>query len=767
MRNGKPFISTENVRAALDRLVYSVSYTDTNALDDLLIVTDAVSRPDFPPSSRGREYALNSLLTSAIFSHFKQIRHLYNRQVEPIDATIEQVIKQIALDAQEGSPELMGWGWFYYHYVRADLDFSQQVFSQLTHLDERTLRRYQQHTLRRLTDYLIEREQTARAAHQSRRLYNELPTQGRINLVGRTMDREAVIELIRRNSPQHIQITGTAGVGKSVLVEHIVHELIQADALEQVIWLDHPASIEFVRGALKEKFALEGTAASLRDYVSIYHTAVILDDVDHLIPDTENMERLLLDLSSTIVFLVGKTYLPIRNVAAYMLHEISQEAAYQLMETLLPSVESEQFIWQVAGGNPLAIRIAIGQLPLTSQIPLGIEPFFAAVESTLQEDEQLAWIAFTLLPSKPTAVSTLERLWPDDISAIQLATLIRNHLVEALEIPPEHCLLTHAARQYLIQRYQADVQVQSRAESLLRTLAEFPDIPIEIVEYVLLARWLYLPDKAGWQRRFWREGISKGHWGAWKSILQETSPDEFELRIAYGICLRSLGEWDAAIHVFDEVIGRAGKAGDFVLQAHAMLEGAKVLRYQGYFRRALNFLARAERNLVRQQETYLLQEVRLEQVRVSVEQKDIEVGFRILSSVPKTLASQFLWSELYLLSANYSRCRQLANDALQETVAELPVQARLHTVIGRAYEQESNLYNAQNHLFTAVSLLEQFHDPFGLGRAQSNLASVYIAMHQHYDARVLLQNAEKIQSQLKDVVGLAVTRHNLELLNEI
>jgi tetratricopeptide (TPR) repeat protein/plasmid stabilization system protein ParE len=762
MGRGKPFISTENVRAALDRLVYSASHSETNTLEDLLIVSEVVSRPDFPSSSRGREYALNSLLTAAITSHFEQHRRVFNRLLEPPDAPIWQARNEIGLDAQQGAPELLGWGWFYYHYIRADLNFSQQDFSQLTHLDERTLRRYQQHTLRQLTDYLIEQEHMARARQRARRLYSELPTQAQAMLIGRDADRQMILDMLRRNSPRHIQISGMSGVGKSALVERVVRDLIDTDAFEQVVWLEYPPSIDFIRGLLSEKFASEAATASLRDYLSIYPTAVILDDVDHLIQDIEAVELLLQDLSNATVFLIGRSYTPLRNVLTFMLRELSQEAVYQLIEILLPSVQDEQSIWELTGGNPLAIKLAVGHLPLSSHIPHGVEPFLSAVESVLRETEWLAWLAFILLPSNPIAITTLEHLWPGIIDDNQVTGLVRHHVIEALEIPPEHCLLTPAARQYLIGRYQTDVGVRDRVHQLLASLSQ-ADIPLEMIEHLLLAQWLQLADTGDWQRHFWQQGVNKGHWGVWKTILQNAPPEVADLRIAYGICLRSLGEWDTASTVLDDAIRRTGRTGDFVTQAYALLEEAKVRRYQGHFQNALNLLARAERTLLRQQETALLQEVKLEQVRIAVEQNQVEAGFKILSSMPKSLASQFLWAEVYLLAGDYSRCRQLADDALQRA-HDSHVLARLHTLIGRCYEREKDLYNAQNYFFAAVSLLEQLHDPFALARAQSNLAAVYIRMNQQHDARILLQEAQHSQTRLKDVVGLAATRHNIGLL---
>jgi tetratricopeptide (TPR) repeat protein len=761
MRNGKPFISTENIRAALDRLVYSATHSDENALEHLLIIDSIVSHPDFPPSSRGREFALNSLLISIITSQLEHHRHLHDRALEPVGAGEQEVLMEITKDAQTGSPELLGWGWFYYHYVRSDLNISQLAFSQLTHLDERTLRRYQQHTLRQLADAFIEQEHAARSVQRARHLYAELPTHGALTLVGRDESAAAVLNLLQTNSPKHIQITGMAGVGKSALVECVVRELIDTGVVEQVVWLEHPPSTDFVRAALSEKFVTEETAGALRDYLILYPTVIILDDVDVLLEKNEDIAHLLQELSAAIVFLIGRSYALLTNVADYALHEISQNSACQLIEQLLPSIRDEQTVWQVTGGNPLAIKLAVRQMPLTEHFTLGIESFFSTADSRLTEDVRRAWFTFALLPPRPIAIHFLRDLLPD-LNPVR--ELIRYHLVEALEVPPEHCRLTHAARQYLISRYQNDIKVRCAAEEMILSLDRIVDTQVDIPEYLLLCGWLQLSIFDNWKLRFWRVGVSKGHWGTWKTILQDTSQEIAELRLAYGICARCLGEWEHANAIFSDIIRGAGKLGDFTTQAQAMLEQAKTLRYQSHYQQALNLLARLERILIRQKQDVLLQAVHLEQARIAIDGREIETGQRLLSSIPKTLASQVLWAELYLLSGDYERCRQLAYGVLDLVEQELHLQARIHTIIARSYIAQRDLYKAQNHFYAAVSLLEQFHDPFALARAESNLASIYITMDQHHDARILLVDAEHIQRQLNDMVGLAATKHNLRLL---
>jgi tetratricopeptide (TPR) repeat protein len=88
----------------------------------------------------------------------------------------------------------------------------------------------------------------------------------------------------------------------------------------------------------------------------------------------------------------------------------------------------------------------------------------------------------------------------------------------------------------------------------------------------------------------------------------------------------------------------------------------------------------------------------------------------------------------------------------------------LYTVVGRSYEKEGNFEQAGRYFSDALTLLERLDDPYSLARAQTNLAVALFPLKRYGDAGLLLSRAEKIQSLLRDRVGLNVTRHNRRIL---
>ena len=121
-------------------------------------------------------------------------------------------------DGLSMSPELIGWSWLYHHYVRIDLNIQAQAFCDVLHIDERTLRRYQQHSLKRLTNILIQREWSARLRQRNRRLFSELPHAGNFNpLAMHTDANNYVSRMFGEAKPCHFCISGSRGIGKQHL----------------------------------------------------------------------------------------------------------------------------------------------------------------------------------------------------------------------------------------------------------------------------------------------------------------------------------------------------------------------------------------------------------------------------------------------------------------------------------------------------------------------------------------------------------------------
>ena len=160
-------INSDKVYSSLEKLVHPRLKRAISPLIGLLVVDDYLDDPDWPCTHQIREFALHDILIGLIRENFTNHRDIFSLDAIPDSLSYQEVVCSITEDAKIGSPQLLGWGWLYYRYVLADLNLTQQKFAELCCITERTLRRYQYHTIDQLTVKLMQKE---RAALQNRRL---------------------------------------------------------------------------------------------------------------------------------------------------------------------------------------------------------------------------------------------------------------------------------------------------------------------------------------------------------------------------------------------------------------------------------------------------------------------------------------------------------------------------------------------------------------------------------------------------------------------
>ena len=153
-------ITTDNVKLALfDRF----QQTDQmNPLEQLAIIDQILSNSTIPRGVYSRRFALAEILTTIITKEL--IKHRQVMEIEPRlpETSISEAFTAIFLDGKTGNSELMGWSWIYYRCVRIDLNIQQKRFCEIVCLDDRTIRRYQDKTIRRIVDILLDKEWKAR-----------------------------------------------------------------------------------------------------------------------------------------------------------------------------------------------------------------------------------------------------------------------------------------------------------------------------------------------------------------------------------------------------------------------------------------------------------------------------------------------------------------------------------------------------------------------------------------------------------------------------
>lgn len=787
MPSGKepPFISQENVRAALEGLLYASVEKPPNPMLHLLLVTQLAAHPAAPPGPHVLEFSLNSLLTTIITDELRSLRHTLGLSPLAFDVTFESVLIILQTDGEIDSPELTGWDWLYYHYVRIDLNIGHEIFCQATHIEDRTLRRYQQHAIKRLTQRLIHDEWQMRAEQRNRRLYSELPGEGRQLLIGRTEILSQIEGALQTAYPQHVCITGAAGVGKSALAEAILRRQIQQERLEDLIWLYKPVSAAFIREYLTERLLPETGQMSLHEYLQLYPTAIVMDNVEEvLLSDLSALQSLLTELNPALVILTSRVYTKLPEAIHISLNDLKELEAEEFITHSLQqsgNFEASEIDWyQIygqVGGNPLAIKLFVHNLHFFEKrftTLRSAEELFKTIYGQLNPLQQQHWFMFALLPPGMATTKQLTDVWPILLSNDSLTALLQNHLIEGVRPFQMGFMLSTTARRFIEAQYHTNDQAHLVIQALIDSLnLDSPHVSMHLadtLEYLLGCDWLEidLERRRRWLLLLWQHGLTGEHWLIWRSLfesqLQALTSDQ-ELLLAYGVCLRRLGHWSSARQIFEMLIFQTGRQGAFLRQAQTLLELAILSRYEGEYEKAQVFAMRAENIAARSKETYLLDNLKLERAQIAIDSGDLRGAIGLASTLPNSKRSWYLQSEILLLHGHFERSRALAQQILTETNCKNGEQARLQTLIGRTYEKQDNRENAQFHFGTALTLLENEHDPFALSRAQTNLAAVLIQLSAWDEARQLLTQAEATQSQLNDRLALEITRHNQRLLD--
>ncbi len=775
MRSGEPFISTENVRAALEALLYTSAEKAPGPLQHLWLVDHYLANPNLPRIQHSRDFALSAILTALIFDELRTQRHNLGLQPFHPDMSAKHLLAALAADGA-ASPELIGWDWLYCRYVRVDLNISQRVFCSALHLDERTLRRYQQHAYKRVTEKLIQAERAARADERKRRLLGELPAYNRRPFIARDnlLDH---LQFVLQSSP-HVLLTGAAGVGKTALAHALLCRQIETDAFEQLIWIGQPETTALSRHQIYEATIskLESGRYRLQDYLRLYRVAVVLDGIEHLAAD--ELHSLLDELAGAQVILTSRQHVTLPDCAHISVPELNPADAVALfrkwLEINYPHQEDwpDETLWQSVGGNPLAISLMAQNLPLfepKTLIARSIEQLFAEHYAHLTPAVIRAWFAFALCPPGAVSVDDLLNIWPAQISREAVAELLGKHLLEPAGFTQTACILTNAARHFIIgQNHDAARAVVHELTDSLDATHPPASYLYDILEHILLTGWPEIDtrQRQGWINTIWREGLRRGHYAVWKHLFQ--ARDLFldtAAQIAYAVCLRRVGEWELSQQVLETAIFQAGRLGAFLDQASASVELAVLLRYRGAYERAVVLLTRAEHSVRRYQDENLLQAIEVEKAQIAVDRGDAHGAQAILSTLPQTRRARFLLAETWLLQGQVEPCRVIARQLVFETADNAGELASAYTLLARADEQAEDWEAAQRHFSSAVTLLETLRDPFALARAQVNLGALMIRSEAWDEARRLFATAEIIQEQLNDRVALEVTRHNLRLLD--
>lgn len=773
--NSRPRIDQQSVRAALEEMIYTSRLAPPNPLEQLLLVDQQLSRPDVPHLGEPRLFALRHLLTDIISREYETLRVKLGLEGSIPPPSAETAHEAIRKDVQTRNPELFGWSLLYYRFVQVHLNFTPEILSELTGFDERSLRRYQRHGIRRLTERLADAEWSVRRLQRRLRLTAGLPIVAHTRLLGREDHFRQVEQVLGAYPPYHIQVTGTAGSGKSAFVRECVRRLIDQDALDQVIWIDDPPSPEYVRQLLSEHLWSASAPIGLKQYTLENRLCVVLNHTERW-KDEPGFHNLLADLSGAVVYMTsGVSQLFLTDCCHIVLEELREADALALARISLGTGIDEEAaedysrqIWNSVGGNPLAIKLAARHAALYDPAVVTgniLQRLFDRTYDLLDAFAHATWIMLAMIPPG----------WSLDHPALvgqgnQVLTLLQYHLAE-FDSQTRTGFIPTVSQRYIQQRCDRSPETRAALDSLLERLdSASDDSCFDVVEHILFTGWplLSVDRYRRWTSRFVAEGIRRGHFARWLTITQrceqQTQVLDFDVELAQAVCLRQLAEWPKAEQKMIRLVEETGAKASFVEQGRALLELGILLRLRGQYEQAERMFDRVSRTAVRYANDDLLNVVRLEHAQLAIERGDGQTANTLLQDAPLSSRVLALKAEANLLSGNLQSAFEQIQRALTLAEGNRRTVGRLYVLMGRLYERQNDFDSAQDFLNQAVTILEQEDDFAGLARANANLGSVFIQLHRYREANDVLIQAEKMLLWLGDRVALLAVRHNLNVL---
>jgi hypothetical protein len=362
-------ISQKTVQAALNRL-RSQPTTQGDALLWLSLVEQKLLEDRLPDTSLCRSYALSEILITIITHAYHAARQANDLTDLCSPTSLRQSLEAIKHASETADANLLGWLWFFYHYVHPEFDISVALFCETVSIHTRTLSRYHQRTLSLLLYALIDAERRVHVGRHQQWLLSQLPGQVPMHVYGR----EKVLQYFTaRAILQHVQINGPRGIGKTALTEAVLRSWIVSNEITDFIWLHRPSSVRTAERQIANFAAKQSTRGSIRQFVQDRSIAIVLDGVEHFCGEIGPLQRLLADLRAASVFLISQQPLPIASEMFHlMLSDLPPIAAKALIRESLerwnsedrayPVQEAIEYVWELAGGNPAAILRTVLEL---------------------------------------------------------------------------------------------------------------------------------------------------------------------------------------------------------------------------------------------------------------------------------------------------------------------------------------------------------------------------------------------------------------------
>lgn len=757
----EPTITVASVEAALEGLKYTnKDVTAARSLHTLALVDASLKDPTAPASPLMRDYVLRQILSDLI------IRRYQSYYASPVRETMTEAeaYGQILRDAQTNNADYIGWSILYHLYLVMAPSLTQELYAQHGPHSAKTVYRYKKTALEQLTLSLIQEEWQMRRQRVRQRLMMQLPPSDGISLVGRDDILQQIEITLARNPYPRIVFAGPPGCGKSALVREVARRLIEREKVDCLVWLDAPRNLADVDAQIHEHLRTARLKSSWEELTASYSVLAVLENSQSLAAHPSDWDEVLSGrLGRTMTLVAGRFQLASQRAGAdFTLGDLEFEAVADLVRELLhvssrdtTSYQSyAQTVWKAVGGNPAAIRLMVNMLE-ERDIPLVQKNVLTRVYDHFypQLDEEV------------------QRLWnllvacPEDVTQAQLQML---GSTEAIATLLQHGILTHTRSGYTLShsawlyrgQYKAEavktLWAQIHADSQARwgwaaaylLEARLEALPAENVT-VLLKRYQH---EMPLHPQRWRPALER-----WSSVLNSS------LSLTYASCLFKLGDVNTSQQIVQDVIRQAGRQGDFVLQAEALLLHSAIGRHRGTYQEAMRDLQRV-RGMAKLPEA-LHQRLIEEELHIALDREDREQMQSLLPHLTGTFPeSALLRLEVSAFLGYWDACQRLADQIQREQPEE---EAWVLTILGRNAHHSQQFAQAADYFQAALLRFEQRQDIRALSRTQMNLASSLLALDQREDAKTLLETAAQTLDAIQDQVGLSAVQANLDYLSQL
>lgn len=756
------------------------------------------------------QWAVFEHLTRLILHRLEHLRSLY--ELQPPELICQKL--SIEEDFRHANPELEAWSVLYHRYVCTNYALSMQELAGWVNQDERTLRRRQRLGVMRLTMELITIEQEMRRAERAQCLYLALPSSSTPILVGAESFLDtAEHALTDGDPPHHITLEGPAGIGKSSLALALAQRLIDADRLDDILWINasdlSPSTLD-IASELNGHLCLPSSASVstqpdhlLRAYLATHRVLFVFDSAEILVDNPRQIECLLQLLETSVVILTSRKRVP-DHLWLYriVVPALNRTGAFDLLVYLTkkhistPGADRPDplhhfdTIWQASGGNPLLLKLLYN---LSRHLPISetrtedtIDRLFRQTWDQLPEQEQHLCMILLLAPSEGISYAHLQMLTSLDNNTID--TALRNvialffvnvyHEADTTRYTLQGALGPFVLRQLRQLGANADDSPPRRRlcralECQLSLLVENPN-PAAAARALDFAEHLQLPASKRWQyaQQLAEQLTQAGFWYTWQRHLsslvnvQVLTHQKRTIQHLLGIALRWLGHLDEAERLYVDALKEEKPTS--TIHADILVELAVVRRYQGRWDQALNLLREAMSIYDQHNVTTGNERCALEFSQIALDFQRPDEALAWLNTLDEwSLRAWNIASQAYFEAERFGEALDAAKHALAAQFVDHPNRGRALATLGQIHDALDQHEIAINYLSLAVEQLDRTRDIIGYARACNNLAVAYLKQLPQGQSTTtsyimqLLVRAERIQQHTGDEIGLAVTQQNL------